>query len=286
MKCLRTTLLVALALVSQTAGTSAAINRTMLLDTDTVLLPLPCLESFLQPSLFQDITPFQALFQDKACLPSENSFTLTSSPYDSYYTGKRTIDIKERLAGILRCGIYHRGMSLLAANRKTAMSYVSNYWQQAVAYCRNLADSKRIADNKSPTFSNINFWSQLDNRVFGGEKYGFVGKTSLPDLFGESCWTDKATHPSLVLYLEFAKPWHSIGGNAYRNCAKAEPTLAAPSLRTWLIGWAKCSLDGWNVAFRNISQQIARLDWTLLLSKRPANQSAQNATPASKPIER
>jgi hypothetical protein len=90
----------------------------------------------------------------------------------------------------------------------------------------------------------------------------------------------------LTITAESAKRWCSVVGDANQGGTAEKQAPVAPMMVARLAQWAKSSLDGWNAAFRNISRQIARLDWTFLLAGQTADRAVRNAAPAPSLIER
>jgi len=218
---------------------------------------------------------------------------------------------------------FQGGMSWRAASGKTAMGYASHCWEQAVTFLRDHSPNGEEAGLKPDDTSDD--WAEADDETSPAEtehaavgepprhewveclyvascpkqndaaflatpgKVGVeypLGSASQSAVFAEFYWADGEFCPSLASNSEIAMPWRSIFGDANQGRADNEQAPAAPSMATRLANWAKSSLNEWNVAFRNISRQIARLDWTLLLKSRLGDRAVRNTAPASNPIER
>ena len=112
------------------------------------------------------------------------------------------------------------------------------------------------------------------------------GHTCQSALSGEYCWSVGEFFADLTVTAESAERWCSVVGDVDQGRTAEKHPSATPTMAARLAQWAKSSLEEWNVAFRNISRQIARLDWTALLAAGTADRAVRNTAPASNPIER
>jgi hypothetical protein len=97
---------------------------------------------------------------------------------------------------------------------------------------------------------------------------------------------DAESFSTLTPTVDFAMPRRYSSGATSQDEKQQELALAATSLATQLEHWAKWWPGDWNVVFRNISRQIARLDWTTLLTGKSGGVAARNTTPLAHPVER
>jgi hypothetical protein len=107
------------------------------------------------------------------------------------------------------------------------------------------------------------------------------GLTSHPALMGEFVWIDPETSPKWALNADFATPCCPNAQNATETPAGQAQASGTPVMVRFLEYCAKCCLGDWNVVFRNISRQIALLDWTPLVKGTPSDLAARNTVPAS-----
>ena len=135
-----------------------------------------------------------------------------------------------------------------------------------------------------PTYDNPAFLATLGRATI---EYP-LGVTSRSVLFGEYYCVDGEFCPTLTPNADFANQWRFLAGGTdqARTDDQQVPAASSTSLAIRLAHLAKSSLNEWNVAFRNISRQIARLDWTLLFRSQPADRAVQNTAPAAHRIAR
>jgi hypothetical protein len=218
---------------------------------------------------------------------------------------------------------FERGVSWLAANGKTTMGFASRCWQQMVAFvCNHGADGGEVGLDSEDDFDEVTETNDETNAVeakqaieskpacpklveylfvTSGPQYDDVallsrwgkptiacpwGHTCQSAVCAEYCWSDGEFCANLTITAESAKRWCSVVGDANQGGTAEKQAPVAPMMVARLAQWAKSSLDGWNAAFRNISRQIARLDWTFLLAGQTADRAVRNAAPAPSLIER
>ena len=114
----RVALLLALALVSRTADAWVINSPLMMTGERTVMAPLSSAENFWPADSFQHSAYWFA--DDGASANKANAQV------------EEELGIEQQLAAL-----FHHGMSLLKTTSRKTIAYVSLYWQQAVAYCRD-----------------------------------------------------------------------------------------------------------------------------------------------------
>jgi hypothetical protein len=102
----------------------------------------------------------------------------------------------------------------------------------------------------------------------------------------EFCRIDAVTCSTRTPTADFAMPSQHGIGDASQDWDDQEQASAVPSVTTLWECWAKWWGGDENVVFRNISRQIARLDWTLLLTGRPSGLAIRGTMPAENSVER
>ena len=112
------------------------------------------------------------------------------------------------------------------------------------------------------------------------------GSTRYLTLSGEFYRIDDESCPAFVLNADFATASQPSAGEASQNRREQQQASGRLSTGAWLEYWAKWWLGDWDVVFRNISRQIARLDWTVLLTGRPSGLAVRNPAPASSSVAR
>ena len=105
--------------------------------------------------------------------------------------------------------------------------------------------------------------------------------TRYSTLLGEFYRIDDESCPAFTLNADFATAWQPSVAGANRERKKQEQASAELSIGTWLDYWATRWLGDWNAVFRNISRQIARLDWTVLLTGKSSGLAVRHPAPAS-----
>jgi hypothetical protein len=110
---------------------------------------------------------------------------------------------------------------------------------------------------------------------------GRQGLTSHPALMGEFVWIDEETSPKWALSADFATPCCPSPHDVAETPRGQVQASGAHFMVTLLEYCAKYCLGDWNVVFRNISRQIARLDWTPLVKGTPSDLAVRNTVPAS-----
>ena len=115
-----------------------------------------------------------------------------------------------------------------------------------------------------------------------------------PDRATGECWRGHAANA--VLLADFCRiddesclAFSSGADLLARNGHGGRNVERASAVSLWAVRlepWARFWLGAWDVVFRNISQQIARLDWTTLLTDKSRGLAAHKATPVSNSAER
>ncbi len=124
-------------------------------------------------------------------------------------------------------------------------------------------------------------------------------------LLGEFCQVDDQLFATVTPTADFAMPWGpnvedvEVEIKRDRNVKGSGSGLAQtktgafPQTKIGTVPWAvpleqlaKWWLGDWDVVFRDISRQIAGLDWTVVLTGRPSHLAVHGTAQASKPVER
>jgi hypothetical protein len=223
-----------------------------------------------------------------------------------------------------RC--FQFSVSWFAINGKTALGYASRGWEQAVTFLRDhnpnsdetglelddtldyLADltdemgpaESEQAESPMPepvghlfVVSRLNYGNTLVLGTLGKNvaiEDASVSETQHP-LFAVFCSDDLAPTAEVAANFDAAALWQAAASPALTLSEQAEQRpagvfSAATSVVTRVTQWVKWQFNPWNVAFRNISQQIARLDWTLWLKSEHADRAVRNTMPVKNPINR
>lgn len=245
----RVALLLALALITQTAvAWTGEISTTSAAD-GTVRLPLSCLNSDQQAAPFRSVT----------CLPPG----------------------KMRLMNPQLCRLVHRSMSLVEANTARVMDYASRYWRQGVAYYRShgrtptrLAISSYALPRVTfDDFAGLSRMSPAKARYIGG------GTSSQFDMIEYACI-------GVLPINADPKRWFSVASNVPDATRMAANWSAGRSLAKRLILGVERSFGDWDGAFRNISRQFAQLNWTFLVNGRTVDRAAEKTTQVPRVVER
>jgi hypothetical protein len=238
-----------------------------------------------------------------------------SSRYDMYYAnGAASGPARHESSLGVRLGRGVQGyVSQLATYGKTAASYAWQYWKQATAFVRQqeksrveaelarhdrfdrLVKSARAAVGAAARREPVE-WLYVTSckynngaipatlgKVTGEYRWGYSAQTML---LAEFCRIDDEACPSFVTSSEFATLSQANAGEAKQDRKDREQAAAALLWAARFQQWTKWWLGDWDVVFRNISRQIARLDWTTLLTGKHSDLAVHNGTPASNSVER
>ncbi|MFZ1932940.1 MAG: hypothetical protein WCB27_01555 [Thermoguttaceae bacterium] len=274
MKCLAVALLLPLVLTGQTTGVSVADDRS----------PVAMTEGF-------------------------------SSRYDMYYAnGAASGDAPHESSLGARLGRGVQGyVSQLSGYGEMAATYAWRYWKQAMAFVRQQEKSRvkaelarrdrfdRLAKSAhaaigaaarrepgewlyvtSCKYNNGAIPATL-GKVTGEHRWGYSTQTML---LAEFCRIDDEACPSFATGAELATLSPSGAGEANQDRKDREQVSAAASWATRLQQWTRWWLGDRDVVFRNISRQIARLDWTTLLTGKHSDVAVHSGTHASSSVER
>jgi hypothetical protein len=312
MKLSHVALLLALLLVTGRTTNVLATDDTLAAD-QTAFLP------FASQDTFQQAHPFQSPIRKF----NNETAAIATTLYDTYYSNVNIAGTDGQSAShsTLVRG-FQRYMSQVAANGNTALGYASYCLEQATKLLRyhGLNDEQaglETADvfaywvEMAETTSSENAESTANAKARRSEPVeclyvacntrndssallGTLGKVTVEyplgspsrsALIAEFYWADEEFCPTLASNVRFGNPWQFHIGNPDEDRTDSRQATAS-SIVTRLATWVQGSLDGWDVAFRNISRQIARLDWTLSLKSQSADRAVRNTAPASNPINR
>ncbi len=211
------------------------------------------------------------------------------------------------------CCDVQRYMSRLATYGRMAAAYASQYWEQAETF-RWEQEEKRAEVGEAGVDSSESFdrfaiarramlgipahlepveylyVASCNNRAILATLGKLTGEyrsgTASHALVGEFYRIDVETCSTLTPTADFAMPWRSNSGETSQDRKDVEQASAPASVATRFEYWAKWWLGDWNVVFRNISRQIARLDWTTLLTGKSGGLAVRYPAAASQPLER
>jgi len=320
MKCSRVALLLLLVLTSGTAGVLAAESGTVPLHGLETLRKTTAFQSPIRvdaDELFSNASsPYDMYYANGRYWAGCDKNSVSEDADATGGAGELAIG-----ANLGRC--VRRGMSWLAANGKAAIGYASRYWEQAATFFRDHSlngeeaglnsddmfdDFAETGDEVSPVAARhaaaieparpkpvecvyVTSCPRHNNATvlatLGKVTVEYpLGSAWQSALSGEFYWVNEESCPTLASNMDFTVPWQSTAGDANQGGKDQKQASAAPSMATRLGHWVKSWLGEWNVAFRNISRQIARLDWTLLLKSQLPDRAVRNTAPASRPIQR
>jgi hypothetical protein len=246
---------------------------------------------------------------------SDDEDEITAAP-DRELTDEPTIG--SRLAGGLQLGI-----SWLATSGETALGFASKWWEQGVTFLpaqnpsseevaggsNGVAEDRAEANEDAPQTEAEQSalvepphheWTE---RLYVTPSQNGIDMASLASpgrlniehslgigpksaVFADFYWAEGDVSTGMPLISDIAMPWRSVFEEVKQDTTGKASTPATPSLARRMADWAEASLGDWTVAFRNISRQIARLDWTLLLKDGVGDRAVRNTVGASNPIER
>jgi hypothetical protein len=204
-------------------------------------------------------------------------------------------------------------MPQLAACGKTAFVYASKYWKQTAAFVRDRETCR--AETRLHPHDKFGCVAKGDRAMPGilvlpepaerlyvticpynkGAILATLGKVRAEyrwgpaphaTLLGEFYQIDDESCPTFAATGDFAASSQSGAGEANQVQKAPGQTSAAPSVATWWEQWARWWLGDRNVVFRNISRQIAGLDWTILLTGKPSDLSVRSTAPAANSVAR
>jgi hypothetical protein len=312
MTCFQIALLLPLVLTGRTTGVSAVNDQPTASSQERIVLPLARWETLHRTSAFQ------SRIGDDADRLNADVF----SPYDMYYAkGATKTDIHPLSIGARLSRCVERYTSQIASYGKTAVVCASQYWKETLAFVREremdlatgegagLDDTAESGATPAPQavrcesverlyvttceYSDVTSLTTLGKVTADYRR----GPSRYATLLGEFYRIDEESCPAFVANGDFAALSQARGEEADqeendRGVEGESPTLAdtnsriAASAATWMERWATLWLGDWDVVFRNISRQIARLDWTVLLTGRAWGLAVRSTGPASESVER
>lgn len=311
MKCFYIALLLTLALSGRTTGALAADYETGA-SRRWLHLP-PDWPETLRPAI-----PLQYRLRNGTDALSADTISL----YDLYYVnGLRSDKIDDDatsrvLTLVVRLGCcMEPNLSQVAAHGRTAAGYAWQYCQRATAFVgerqRDCAEAKVIPHGKigrlvkesdiaphEPTRSEtVESFLVMLNNPNNRQFFATLGRVAEfrrdPSLYatlsGEFCRLDTESCNMRTPTAEFAMPREYGFADAISDLKVPDEAPATGSAAAQFKQFQKLAywwLGGSNAVFRNILHQIARLDWTVLLSATRPDLATGKTSPASGPVAR
>jgi hypothetical protein len=293
MKCVQIALLLPLVFAGRATGALAANDRPTIAGQLRIALPPTW------PETLRQTTPFQSRIDiDANGLRADFFSPYDFSPYDAYYANSATSakTHNKSSVGARLSGCVQGYVSQLATYGKAVAVYASRYWKQVATYLHEREKNSAEAGLASQTRREPTEWlcvmSYKDNDGVILATLGKVtpeyrlGPVPRPALLGEFCQIDDERCPIFVDSAESAAPSQPGVGEANQGGRSRAQASVAQSVATRLQQLAKWWLGDWDVVFRNISGQIARLDWTVLLTGKPSDLAVHNMLPAPEAVKR
>jgi hypothetical protein len=266
-------------------------------------------------------TGYDAYYANTLCRSGssgKDSACTSSSPVAQEETADgATLKVRTALAfGARVCCCAKPWMSSLAAYSETAAVYASECWNETVASICERATSRdetglavrsRMGETVAPggelpeSIERVYVTSCRSSRPI----LATLGKPTAEyrmapppqaTLLGEFYTIDAPSCPAFVTEADFAALSQASaeeairGGRGLRADSKdrtfADSVIGTIRSATWLGQWTAWWMVDWDVVFRNISRQIARLDWTIVLTGRPSDLTVRNMASGSGSVER
>jgi hypothetical protein len=279
----RVALLLALALVGQTANGWVIESHAFATNQTAIQIPPPSPDDFLY------INPFQQGWWpgDKVADSDLGLNTIPSAGNSYIYDHEKQLrnECSQLMADRnIVSKLEHNAQSTsevgiaqqLKAVAGRTIVYASRYWRQTVAISREHGPRTEAAPD---THSAIDeFLGTLSNPCPAEIGPLVSGKSSHLALIDY-------VYPELQPRENDAKAWFSQSENADSNWTdKQQPGVEPVANR--VIHWAKVAFGGWKAAFRNTTHRFAQLNWTILLNGQIGGQDANNARITPRVIER